>query len=107
MLKLAYYNYYFSTKERICNVNICNLNVIEDEFHLLFTFPTYACVITKFYTRFTFVRPISGNIACITEFLIFIAHDIIVSFIVAINKLRLSNNLPAVIWLYILILFSL
>ena len=71
--------------------------VIEDEFHLLFICPTYACVRTKFYTHFRFVRPISGNIASVTDFLAFIAPDIIISFIVAINKLRLSINLPAII----------
>ena len=82
-------------KERICKV--CNLNVIEDEFHILFTCPTYACVTTKFYTHFRFVRPISGNIASVTDFLAFIAFEIIVSFIVAINKLRQSNSLLAII----------
>ena len=46
---------------------------------------------------FKFVRPISGNIASVTDFLAFIALDINVSFIVAINKLRLSNSLTAII----------
>ena len=76
---------------------VCNLNIIEDKYHLLFTCPTYACVRTKFYTHFRFVRPISRNIAFVTDFLAFIAPDIIISFIVAINKLRLSNKLPAII----------
>ena len=66
-------------------------------FPFLFIFPTYAFVRIKFFTHFRFVRPINGNTTFVTNFLAFIARDIIVSFSVAINKLRLSNSLLAII----------
>ena len=54
-------------------------------------------VLKKKIIYFRFVHPISGNITYVIDLLAFIALGIIVSFIVAINKLRLSNSLPAII----------
>ena len=71
---------------------------------IFFLGPFYACIRYKFQDHFRYVRINSGCLSAVTDFLAFILPNIIVSFILDINKLRLTYNLAAVVWLFVLVM---
>ena len=73
--------------------SICNLNYIEDEYHFLFTSPTYAHIRNKFIDHFRSVKITNGLISSVTDFLAFIHLEVIVSIILAFNNFRLLKIL--------------
>ena len=85
---------------------MCTLNCIEDEFHFIFICSFYASICHKFQEHFHYVRINSGCLSIVTDFLAFISPNIIFSYILDINKLRLTNNLSAVVWLFVFIMID-
>ena len=52
---------------------------------------------SNFYDQFRYIRASSSAISLVSDFLNCIPPNVIVSFILAINKFRLSNNFSTVI----------
>ena len=56
---LRCYDHVIPREQRFCT--LCNIQVIEDEFHLMFTYPIYNCIRTEYYLPLHYVSYTCGK----------------------------------------------